>query len=334
MAWKPMKSVEKAVATAQQDIKSGPTAAGFARPVTELGSDISKASKAAGESISNAAKVTGSSIADAYHTSVVDPLKKAGADAKNLLNKWSGKLEDLFKGSGQGGAGIPEVSVPTPPTGYGGGGGLGGGGGTPSTPVQIQALSKDMQGLLGTDRFGTQQQTLAGQLAAQAAGQGPSLATDQFKQAQQANVAAQMAALASARGGASPALARQTMQSAQQIQAQTARDAALARIQEQMGAREQLAGVLSSGRAGDIERAGQGQQMAIQQAQLGQQGRELSQQAAQQAAQLQAQYQQMGLDAQQANQMAAIYMAQIQAGQPSNLAVGANVLSGLLGAFK
>jgi hypothetical protein len=182
--------------------------------------------------------------------------------------------------------------------------------------------------------FRTGQSSLAQQLAAQAAGQGPSLATEQFKQAQQANQAAAFAQLASARGGANPALARQTMRTSQDIQAQTARDAAMARMQEQMSAREQLAGVLGQARQGDIA-TGQMELEAglakykseveakIQQGQLDQRTGEAMYQAqvqksmqdAQLASQfqgLQQQYIALGMDAQKANMLASLELEKLK----------------------
>ena len=98
-------------------------------------------------------------------------------------------------------------------------------------------------------------------------------------------------------------MARQAMQTSAQIQGQTARDAALARIQEQMGAREQLAGVSNQGRVEDVKTAGQANEVAVAQAQL-----------AQQHAELQAKYTAMGLDAEKANQLAAIEMEKMDRG--------------------
>lgn len=203
-----------------------------------------------------------------------------------------------MQNSPTGGMNIPKV-------GQGGVGGGLPGGGAPSGPVQISAIQGGMGGGAGgaDNEFRAQQMTLAQQLAAQAAGQGPSLATEQLKQSQAANQAATFAQLASARGGANPGMARQAMQTSAQIQGQTARDAALARIQEQMGAREQLASVANQGRTGDIQVAGQGNELAVAQAQL-----------AQQHAELQAKYAALGLDAEKANQMAALEMEKMDRG--------------------
>jgi hypothetical protein len=198
------------------------------------------------------------------------------------------------------------------------------------TPAQMQLLQQS--------QFRDQQMTLAQQLAAQASGQGPSLAAEQLKQSQAANQAAIFAQMASQRGGANPGMARQAMQTSAQIQGQTARDAALARIQEQMGAREQLGAVLNTGRAGDIDiaksQAGLEQEaklaefkakidVAVQQGQLDQQTANAIYQAevgkgmqdatlASQFQTLQAEYMAKGLDAQIATQMAAIELEKLK----------------------
>lgn len=101
------------------------------------------------------------------------------------------------------------------------------------------------------------QSALLQALQQQAAGQGPSLATGQFQQAQDAALAASLAQQASLRGGFDPAAARQIRQSAADLQAQAARDAAQARIQEQMQAREQLAGVAETMETQNLEAAAQ-----------------------------------------------------------------------------
>lgn len=148
------------------------------------------------------------------------------------------------------------------------------------------------------------QQNLIGQLAMQASGRGPSVAGAQLQQASQANQAATFAQLASARGGVNGAgLARNAMNTSANIQAQTSRDAAVARMQEQMNAQQGLAGVLNQARGADIG-------MATSQAGLDSQRNLASHSAqvamAQQFNDLKAKYAMMGLDAQKANQMAAL----------------------------
>lgn len=285
----------------RDDVVSGKALDATNSNPANLGKDISTAAKTAGGSIKNAVNTSiGDPAANAWHTSVLDPTNKAVNQAKEMASKWGGKAEDWYnkmQTSGNTGLNIPKVGQ----GGIGAGGGMAGPGG----PVQIQALNgQGGSANVADNEFRTGQLTLAQQLAAQAAGQGPSLATEQLKQAQNTNQAAIFAQLASQRGGANPALARQAMQTSAQIQGQTARDAALARIQEQMGARDQLGNVLGSGRTGDIQTAGQQNELAIQQAQLGQQNEELKQK-----------YAAMGLDAEKANQMAALEMERILSGQ-------------------
>lgn len=150
-------------------------------------------------------------------------------------------------------------------------------------------------------QFRNQQQTLAGQLSAQAAGQGPSLAMNQLRQGTDRNIQQAMAMAASQRG-ANPALAlRQLGGQVVMANQQAASDAANLRAQEQMAAREQLGGVLSGARTQDIglatDQAGLTQQAALanqgaknefaaQQAQMQQQAALANQQAALQSRQL------------------------------------------------
>lgn len=283
--------VEEKKGVLEKDVSSGDVTKAYKTPIQQLGKDISTSSKAAGGSIKTATnKNIGDPAAKAYHTSIVDPAKNLGKVAK----EWWKKEKKNLGGGGKGGYDFDPSSILNAGKG-GGGGGLPGGGGGPAKQVSIGALTPDQQKLMASNEFRTDQGQLIQALQAQAAGQGPSLAAEQLRQGQQANVAAQMAALASARGGANPAMARQTMQSAQQIQAQTARDAALARIQEQMNAQQQLGGVLQQARTGDIQTAEQAQNLAIQQANLGQQYQDLK-----------AKYTAMGIDQQRADQYAAI----------------------------
>jgi len=172
--------------------------------------------------------------------------------AKEWAIKTGKKVEDWAKlggGTDKDFTGIPMVAGP------GGGGGMGGG----STAFGLPSNSADFG---ANQEFRNNQAQLIAQLQAQSMGQGPSLAGEQLKQSQAANQAATFAQLASARGGANPGMARQAMQTSAQIQGQTARDAALARIQEQMGARDQLGAVTGAARQGDINEAGQKIQLA------------------------------------------------------------------------
>jgi len=115
------------------------------------------------------------------------------------------------------------------------------------TPQQVQAnISED---------FRNAQMGLMQQLQLQAAGQGPSVAQNQLQQGMEANIAAQQAALAGTRGGAmgQAGMARNVAQQGAQIQAQTNQQAANLRLQEQLGAQQNLAGLSQQARQGDIQ---------------------------------------------------------------------------------
>jgi hypothetical protein len=117
------------------------------------------------------------------------------------------------------------------------------------------------------------QRGLADALTQQSMGQGPSLAGAQLSQARDQNIATQMALAASGRG-VNPALAqRQVANQAAMAGQQAARDSATMRIQEQLAARQQLAGVTEGARAQDIG-------LATSQAGLTQQANLANQQAA------------------------------------------------------
>lgn len=189
------------------------------------------------------------------------------------------------------------------------------------TPSQVQ--------LNVPGQFRDTQAGLISQLEAMSRGEGPSLAENQYRQAQEANIAAQRAAMASARGGAGAqaAMARTAAQQGAQIGAQTAIGAGQLRLQEQLAAQQALAGVAQAARAGDI-------QTAIEQGRLGQAYQDLAGQlAAQQAGfstqaniagaeigsrenlaadQLRMQLAQLQLAASQGNQDAAIRLEQMR----------------------
>src|SRR5574337_932125 len=93
---------------------------------------------------------------------------------------------------------------------------------------------------------------LLGQLQTQAAGGGPSLAGAQLKQAQDRALAQQMAAASSGGGGNAAMRARQLATGAAASEQQTAQAAAQARMQEQLSAQQQVAGLASGMRAQDI----------------------------------------------------------------------------------
>ncbi len=175
------------------------------------------------------------------------------------------------------------------------------------------------------EQFRNQQSALAGQLAQQAAGVGPSVAQNQMRQAAAANQAATFAQLASARGGANPALARQAMESAANTGNKLAVDAGTARLQEQMQAAGLLGQVAQGARGQDIGIANTQAGLAQSQAGMEQQTNLANMQAQQQAAienaqqqsqfqQLQQKYASMGMDAARANQMAALEFEKMRSG--------------------
>ncbi len=101
------------------------------------------------------------------------------------------------------------------------------------------------------DEFRRGQAALAHQLQEQAAGRGPSLAEGALRRATDRNIKQQMAVTA-AQGG-NPALARRNAAlRAAELNRGASADAAQMKIQEQLNARQQLAGVLDTGRAQDI----------------------------------------------------------------------------------
>lgn len=124
-------------------------------------------------------------------------------------------------------------------------------------------------------QFRARQMALADQLGQQAMGQGPSVAGSQFKAAADTSLAQQQALAAGARGGNVALAGRQAAQNASNANQAFARDAATARIQEQISARDQLGGLLGQGRGQDIglatDQAGLSQQLNLANAGLQQQ---------------------------------------------------------------
>ena len=125
------------------------------------------------------------------------------------------------------------------------------------------------------------QMQLIGQLQQQAAGQGPSLAARQLRDATDRGIAQQQAMAAGAAPGQQAGAATMAAQQAGQLQSGMAGQAAQARIAEQLAARQQLAGVLGQGRGQDLQRAMQQQQLGMFSA-----GQENQRRLANQAAQL------------------------------------------------
>ena len=101
-------------------------------------------------------------------------------------------------------------------------------------------------------QFRKGQMDLVAALQAQAAGQGPSLANAQLRQATDRNISQSMALQNSARGGNPAMAARNIGNQAANLNQQAAGQSAINRMQEQATAREQLASVLGAGRAADI----------------------------------------------------------------------------------
>lgn len=119
--------------------------------------------------------------------------------------------------------------------------------------------------------FAQGQAGLMNQLQVQAAGGGPSLAGGMLRQGQERNLA-QQAALASSQGGRNAAMTqRGLMTQAQGANQQLSGDIAQARMQEQLNAQNQLAGVVQAGRAGNLGEAQYGQAGNQFNANLGQQ---------------------------------------------------------------
>lgn len=142
-----------------------------------------------------------------------------------------------------------------------------------SQQVQLgQAAQANAAQLNSQDaQFRNNQVALSNQLTNQMNGQGPSLAASQYQQAQEKNLAGQMGA-ASAMGGRNAALGARQLASNAAVQGQqTARDVSNIRMQEQMNATQQLAGVSQAGRDQDINLAAQNAQLQ-QQAALANQG--------------------------------------------------------------
>lgn len=132
-------------------------------------------------------------------------------------------------------------------------------------------------GLGGPFRSGQSQ--LIGQLQQQAAGLGPSLATQQFERSLGSGIAAQQAQASTGRGNQALG-ARAAAQNIGGLTQDLAGQAAQARMQEQMQARAQLGGVLGQARGQEIQadqfNVAQQNQRLLQQAQLAQQAGQLN----------------------------------------------------------
>jgi hypothetical protein len=107
--------------------------------------------------------------------------------------------------------------------------------------------------MAGYSQFRQNQAGLISQLEAMARGEGPSAAASQMREAMDRAAGAQASAAAGAggRGVNAGAAMRQAMNNTAAINAQGARDTALARVGEQMGAINQLGSVVGQARSGD-----------------------------------------------------------------------------------
>ncbi len=105
----------------------------------------------------------------------------------------------------------------------------------------------------GYSDFRSNQAGLIAQLEAMAAGNGPSAATMQMREAMDRAAGAQASAAAGAggRGVNAGAALRQATNNTAALQAQSARDTGLMRVQEQLGATQQLGNVIAQGRGAD-----------------------------------------------------------------------------------
>jgi hypothetical protein len=192
-----------------------------------------------------------------------NPVQSIGAELSKADPSQTGKSNAVVT---PGSAPVPQVQAPTQQSNL-----------PQVSNVNVQqtqgpgSTNVDMSGVRGiqgqqayTGQAGQAQNALMGQLAAQASGQGPSLASNQLQQGQQANLAQQMAMLASSRGQANPLAQRAAMDNAAASNATTNQQAANARIQEQMGAQQTLGAVANNvsnqgltARGQDITTAGQ-----------------------------------------------------------------------------
>src|SRR5207253_1677438 len=174
-------------------------------------------------------------------------------------------------------------------------------------PASMQAAQLDgsQQG-----QWRGQQMGLAQALAAQANGQGPSLAQGQLRQATDQGMNQAMALGASQRGDQASTQLRGIAMNQSALQGQANADSAQMAMQEQLGARNQLGQLLAGGRGQDLAQAGQNAsfQQGANQANLGasMQQRGLNDQLSQY-------YMSQGMDMSKAQQQAALQLQQLNA---------------------
>ncbi len=143
--------------------------------------------------------------------------------------------------------------------------------GNRANPTADMGLANQDYGRQGEDRAG--QYKLLGQLQEQAEGRGPSLATMQFNQSNDAAIQAQMAMAHSANPMNAGMANYNAAQQGGMMQMQAVRGSAMARMQEQLSARQQLAGVLGQTRDQDLSARGQSQSQGFGLADLALRGR-------------------------------------------------------------
>lgn len=170
-----------------------------------------------------------------------------------------GGLGDFVKGAGGGALAGGSIGGPWGAAIGGIGGGLAGLLGSDPQQAQ-QGRWQDMYNqmsapgqtatMAGDSTFRPDQQMLVNQLQQMATGQGPSLAGQMLKTATDRNVSQQQALAQSGSGNATMA-AQGAARNSAQLGAQSAQDAATARMAEQMNAIQQLGGVLQGARGQD-----------------------------------------------------------------------------------
>lgn len=172
------------------------------------------------------------------------------------------------------------------------------------------------------DQFRQEQMGLVGMLRDQANGVGPSLAQSQLEMGADRGMKQALSLQASARG-VNPAVAAKNAANAQaQIAQGAAGDAARLRLEEQLGARAALAGVVGQGRSQDIglatDQAGLNQQTALTNQSIDQQTQATNLAAGiqqqQQRDDLVREYLTLGMSMDQARQQAEIQQRQFEAG--------------------
>ncbi len=123
------------------------------------------------------------------------------------------------------------------------------------TPLTWNQTPQTVINTAPQDQIRTGQNALISQLQDSANGIGPSLAQDQLQRGKDANIAAAMALGASQRGLTPGQSLRQIADQTTSANQQAANAAATLRLTEQLGARDQLSGVLSGARGQDINLA-------------------------------------------------------------------------------